>query len=65
MCYLEESYKMMQKIQIVKFWERPLYGIREDAFNRCLNFKWHDAESWTCFHLDHFAVQILILYKGI
>ena len=34
MCFLEESYKKMQKIQILKFfWKRPLYEIWEYAFN--------------------------------
>ena len=32
MCILEESYKKKQKIQILKFWECPLYEIWEYAF---------------------------------
>ena len=34
MCFLEESYENMQKNQILKFWERPLFDIREYAFKR-------------------------------
>ena len=29
MGFLEESYNKMQKIEIWKFWESPLYEIRE------------------------------------
>ena len=29
MCCLEENYKLMQKIQILKIWEHPLYEITE------------------------------------
>ena len=36
MCFLEESHENMQKIQILKFWERPLFNIREYAFNYTL-----------------------------
>ena len=32
MCFLEESYKLMQKIQILKLWQCPLYKIWEYAF---------------------------------
>ena len=31
-CFLEESYENMQKNQILKFWERPLFNISEYAF---------------------------------
>ena len=33
MCFSEESYKQIQKIQILKIWERPQYKIREYALN--------------------------------
>ena len=32
LCFLEESYGNMQKIQILKFWKRPLFDISEYAF---------------------------------
>ena len=32
MCYLGESYKQMQSIQLWKFWKRPPYEISEYAF---------------------------------
>ena len=35
MCFLEESYKYMQKIQILKFLRAPSYEIWEYAF-KCL-----------------------------
>ena len=32
-CFLEESYENMQKFKFWKFWDRPLFDIREYAFN--------------------------------
>ena len=34
MHFLEESYKRYKKFKFEKFWERPLFEIREFAFNR-------------------------------
>ena len=36
-CFLEESYKNMQKFQFKTFWERPLFSIREYAFKQNKN----------------------------
>ena len=41
MSFLEESYKQMQKIQILKFWECPLHEIWEYAFNLATKHYWY------------------------
>ena len=56
-CFLEESYKNMQKFKFWQFWERPQFDIREYAFNYAMckipftHLDWHQHHE--CYSFVH------------